>query len=65
MKDRWRGFLKSLREGRIDHLADHSILSYIEHISAAVHEEERARLRIYAPHEGDFRPPHRELRRAA
>jgi triacylglycerol lipase len=49
IKDRWRGFVRSLREGRIDHLADHSILSYIEHIRAAVREEERSRLRIYTP----------------
>jgi triacylglycerol lipase len=46
VKDRWRGFVRSLREGRIDHLADHSMLAYIEHIRAAVAEEEASRLRL-------------------
>jgi triacylglycerol lipase len=40
VKDRWRGFLRGLREGRFDHFADHSITRYIEHIRAAVEEEE-------------------------
>jgi triacylglycerol lipase len=65
-KDRWRGFVRSLRERRIDHVADHSILSYIEHIRAAVMEEERSRLRIYVPSENEPTPlVRREVRRAA
>ena len=46
VKDRWRGFVRSLREGRIDHLSDHSILRYIECIRAAVAEEENPLLRL-------------------
>jgi triacylglycerol lipase len=41
MKDRWRGFLRGLRERRFDHFSDHSIGEYIAHIWAAVQEEER------------------------
>jgi triacylglycerol lipase len=40
VKDRWRGFLRGAREGRFDHFADHAIARYIEHIRAAVEEEE-------------------------
>lgn len=40
IKDRWRGFLGGLREGRFDHFADHAIGCYIEHIRRAVEEEE-------------------------
>lgn len=40
IKDRWRGFLGGLREGRFDHFADHAIGRYIEHIRRAVEEEE-------------------------
>jgi len=39
VKDRWRGFVRGLREGRFDHFADHSIGRYIEHIRNAVEEE--------------------------
>jgi triacylglycerol lipase len=48
IKDRWRGFLRGLRSGEFDHFADHSISRYIEHIRAAVAEEENpiARLRL-------------------
>ena len=42
VKDRWRGFVRGLREGSFDHFADHSIGRYIEHIRAAVAEEEAA-----------------------
>jgi triacylglycerol lipase len=42
VKDRWRGFVRGLREGSFDHFADHSIAHYIEHIRRAVEEEERA-----------------------
>jgi triacylglycerol lipase len=40
VKDRWRGFLRGLRERQFDHFADHSIARYIEHIRQAVAEEE-------------------------
>lgn len=49
VKDRWRGFARGLREGRIDHLADHSIERYIEHIRAAVAEEENPLTRLRLP----------------
>jgi len=39
-KDRWRGFIGGLREGRIDHFSDHSICRYVEYIQRAVEEEE-------------------------
>lgn len=39
-KDRWRGFLRSLREGRVDPLSDHSIVQYLQHICTAIAEEE-------------------------
>jgi triacylglycerol lipase len=42
MKDRWRGFVRGLRERRIDHFTDHSIGQYISHIWNAVQEEELA-----------------------
>jgi triacylglycerol lipase len=67
-KDRWRGFVAGLREGRIDPFADHSISRYVEYIRRAVEEEERAAavrpLRMPPP----FTPrtPHtRPTRRAA
>jgi triacylglycerol lipase len=41
VKDRWRGFVRGLREGRFDHFADHSISQYIQHIYDAVLDEER------------------------
>jgi triacylglycerol lipase len=41
VKDRWRGFVRGLREGSFDHFADHSIAHYIEHIRRAAEEEER------------------------
>jgi triacylglycerol lipase len=46
VKDRWRGFLRGLRMGEFDHFADHSIARYIEHIRAAVLEEENPILRL-------------------
>ncbi len=39
-KDRWRGFLRGLRQGEFDHFSDHSIGRYIENIRGAVAEEE-------------------------
>jgi triacylglycerol lipase len=40
VKDRWRGFVRGLREGRFDHFADHSIGQYIQHIRTAVEEDD-------------------------
>jgi triacylglycerol lipase len=61
VKDRWRGFVRGLREGRFDHFADHSIGRYIEHIRSAVEEEEGISF-----HLRQFRKPiGRQLRRAA
>jgi triacylglycerol lipase len=41
VKDRWRGFVRNLRERRFDPFADHAIGEYIRHIRAAVEHEER------------------------
>lgn len=49
IKDRWRGFVRGLREGRIDHFSDHSIAEYIGHIWNAVQEEERMILPFVRP----------------
>ena len=38
-KDRWRGFVKGLKEGKVDHFADHAIARYVQHIGDAVDEE--------------------------
>jgi len=35
-RDRWRGFFKELRRGKIDHLGDHSIHRYCENLVRAV-----------------------------
>jgi triacylglycerol lipase len=40
-RDRWLGFFLNLRGGRIDHLSDHLIQSYINYLSIAVEEEEK------------------------
>jgi triacylglycerol lipase len=45
VKDRWRGFVRGLREHRFDPFADHSIVQYVAHIRAAVQEEEFITLR--------------------
>ncbi len=39
-KDLWRGFVQGIRQGRIDHFDDHSVVRYVEHIYGAVLEEE-------------------------
>jgi triacylglycerol lipase len=49
VKDRWRGFVRGLRSGEFDHFADHSIARYIEHIHAAVAEEENPLVRLRIP----------------
>jgi triacylglycerol lipase len=46
VKDRWRGFARGLHEGRFDHFADHAIARYIDHIRAAVDEEENPLIRL-------------------
>jgi triacylglycerol lipase len=45
IKDRWRGFIKGLRERRFDPFDDHSIVQYVANIRAAVEEDEGIRLR--------------------
>ena len=40
-KDRWRGFVNGLKEGKVDHFADHAIARYVQHIGDAVDEEAR------------------------
>jgi triacylglycerol lipase len=58
VKDRWRGFVRGLREGNLDFFADHSIIRYIEHIQSAVEEEEGplGTLRLRAPEPPVGRP---------
>jgi triacylglycerol lipase len=41
VKDRWRGFVRGLRERRLDHFADHSIGQYVQFIRQAVEEQEQ------------------------
>jgi triacylglycerol lipase len=38
-RDRWLGFFLTLRQGKIDHVSDHLIVSYINYLLAAVDEE--------------------------
>jgi triacylglycerol lipase len=45
IKDRWRGLLRGLREGRFEPFADHSIVQYCQHIREAVEEDEGIQLR--------------------
>ena len=40
-KDRWRGFVHGLKQGKVDHFSDHAIARYIEHIADAVNETGR------------------------
>jgi triacylglycerol lipase len=39
-RDRWRGFIRGLLNWKIDHLADHSIQAYCDHLLKAVREEQ-------------------------
>lgn len=39
VRDRWRGFWMGLKEGSVDHFADHSMNAYIAHIQNALQEE--------------------------
>lgn len=38
-RDRWRGFLKGIRQRRIDHFADHSVHNYCQYLVKAVNRE--------------------------
>jgi triacylglycerol lipase len=40
-RDRWLGFYLTLRKGKVDHLDDHLIASYIKYLLQAVQEEDR------------------------
>ncbi|MEO1618211.1 MAG: lipase family protein [Planctomycetota bacterium] len=40
-RDKWQGFLRSLRRWKIDHFSDHSIHGYIDAIVKAVREEDK------------------------
>lgn len=40
-KDRWRGFMESLKKGKVDHFSDHAIARYVDHIGDAVDEATR------------------------
>jgi triacylglycerol lipase len=53
VKDRWRGFVRGLKNGEFDHFADHSILRYIEHIQRAVGAEENPLVRLRLPVAGE------------
>jgi triacylglycerol lipase len=61
VKDRWRGFVRGLREGRFDHFADHPIGEYIQHIRAAVEADERLPIQAWLPRTAPDMP----MRRAA
>jgi triacylglycerol lipase len=41
VRDRWLGFFLTLKTGKIDHVSDHLIVSYINYLLAAVEEEEQ------------------------
>jgi len=45
-RDRWLGFFLSLRGGRLDHLSDHLIGSYINYLIKAVEDEELGRTKL-------------------
>jgi triacylglycerol lipase len=45
LKDRWRGLVKGFRQRRFDPFDDHSIVEYVNHIRAAVEDEEFITLR--------------------
>ncbi len=44
-RDRWYGFMLSLRRWKIDHLADHSMLEYIACIQRAIEDESKGKIR--------------------
>lgn len=39
-KDRWRGFVEGVKQGKVDHFSDHSIAGYVDHIADAVEARE-------------------------
>ena len=39
-KDLWRGFVRGIKQGKLDHFDDHFIFNYIEHIHHAILEQE-------------------------
>ncbi len=43
VKDRWRGFVEGIKQGKVDHLSDHAIAQYVSHIADAVDELEAKR----------------------
>jgi triacylglycerol lipase len=49
VKDRWRGVLRAVREGRFDYFSDHSIGQYIQHIRAAVEADEQLPIGVSLP----------------
>lgn len=66
VKDRWRGFFRSLRERRFDPFSDHSIVEYVTHIRAAVEEDENITLQpVRRMAEREWTPSAGGLRRAA
>lgn len=48
-KDRWRGFVIGLKQGKVDHFSDHAIANYVQHIADAL-EEAEARKAPQEPH---------------
>jgi triacylglycerol lipase len=42
-KDRYRGFIMGIKQGRIDHFSDHSIASYIQYIHQVLLESEEGK----------------------
>lgn len=47
-RDRWYGFFLTLRKGKIDHLADHSMVQYIEFLQQAIADEKAGRIKAIA-----------------
>ena len=43
-RDRWYGFMLSLRKFQIDHFSDHSMLRYIEYIQKAIEDEKAGKI---------------------
>ena len=42
-KDRYRGFIMGIKQGRIDHFSDHSIARYIQYIHQVLLESEEGK----------------------
>ena len=43
-RDRWYGFMLSLRKWQVDHLADHSMVKYVECVKNALADEQQGRI---------------------